>query len=328
MARPLRILYKNAWYHVMNRGLSREDIFLDDKHRQMFLHVLAEVVEKFKVEIHAYCLMDNHYHLMIKTPLANLDKAMRHLNSVYTIRYNKSVKSDGPIFRGRYKSILVEEESYLLELHRYIHRNPSSAKMVMDGLDKKYPWSSYQYYLMNGKKIPKLLKTEHILNLFKNSTRKYVNFIEGIIENETLDFYKRGRTKPIFGSEGFIDKIISKYFKNSDPHKEVSERKEIINRKYPTLDEIIEEVSVRYSLDKEEIKSKKYVNNLLARRVAIYVSDCNPKYSSIDIAMFFGGLNYSSISKSVSRFKVELSKNKSLAKEITALLKKLGLNEN
>jgi putative transposase len=325
MARPLRVLYKNAWYHVMNRGLGRDDIFLDDKHRKMFLHVLSEVSKKFKVEIHAYCLMDNHYHLMIKTPLANLDKAMRHLNSVYTIRYNKSIKSDGPIFRGRYKSILVEEERYLLELHRYIHRNPSNAKMVMDGLDKKYPWSSYQYYLMNGKKVPKWLQTNHILGLFKNSVRKYENFIEGIIENETLDFYNRGRTKPIFGSEGFIDKIISKYFKNQDPHKEVSQRKEIINRKYCTLEEMCSFVCKFYKVAEKEVRENEGRNNKLARRVSIYVSSLNPKYNLREQGDYYGGISISGISRSVRRFEEELKKDKVLSKEVNNLAKELGL---
>lgn len=112
MSRPLRIQYEGAMYHVMNRGACRQPIFSSNKHREIFLELLAEIVQIFKIEIHAYCLMDNHYHLLIQTPFANLSKAMRHLNSVYTIRYNKMDGKDGALFRGRFKSNLVEDNGY------------------------------------------------------------------------------------------------------------------------------------------------------------------------------------------------------------------------
>src|SRR3990167_7924037 len=110
MPRPLRIEYEHAWYHVMNRGAHRQTIFTSNSHRDLFLSLLEEVTSQYQVEIHAYCLMDNHYHLLIRTPLANLSRCMRHLNGVYVQHYNRSTKSDGPLFRGRYKAILVEED--------------------------------------------------------------------------------------------------------------------------------------------------------------------------------------------------------------------------
>src|SRR5438132_2071692 len=105
MARPLRIEYEGAWYHVMNRGISHQAIYKTIDHRRMFLDLLAEISSKFFVEIHAYCLMENHYHLLLRTPFSNLGKAMRHLDGVYTRRYNISEGRDGPIFRGRYHAI-------------------------------------------------------------------------------------------------------------------------------------------------------------------------------------------------------------------------------
>ena len=141
MARPLRLEYPGAWYHVMNRGLARQPIFRTDAHRQHFLDLLLEIHNRYQVEIHAYCLMGNHYHLFIRTPLANLSRAMRHLNGIYTQRYNQGMHRDGPIFRGRYKSILVEADTYLLRLSRYIHLNPVAAKLVRKA--ETYPWSSF-----------------------------------------------------------------------------------------------------------------------------------------------------------------------------------------
>ena len=130
MSRPLRIQYPDAWYHVMNRGRRGEEIFTDDKDYAAFIDLLKEINDDYKVKVSAYCLMSNHYHLLVQTPDSNISRAMRHLNGVYTQRYNRIHHSDGPLFRGRYKAILVEADSYLLELLRYIHRNPLGAGVV------------------------------------------------------------------------------------------------------------------------------------------------------------------------------------------------------
>ena len=124
MSRPQRIIYEDAWYHVMNRGAGRRKIFNDRADREIFLETLGEACHQFCIEVHAYCLMGNHYHLLLKTPQANLSRAMRHINGVYTQRYNRSNKTDGSLFRGRYQAILVDSDAYLL------HLNPKSDRMV------------------------------------------------------------------------------------------------------------------------------------------------------------------------------------------------------
>ena len=108
MPRPTRIQYENAFYHVMNRGRGRQRIFHNDAYYQEFLKTLEEAYQRFDAIIHAYCLMGNHYHLLIETPRANLDRIMRHINGIYTQRYNRLKGTDGPLFRGRYKPILVD----------------------------------------------------------------------------------------------------------------------------------------------------------------------------------------------------------------------------
>jgi putative transposase len=130
MVRPLRIEYPGAWYHVMNRGASRQKIFHNFNDFQLFLDLLSETSVRYQIQIHTYCLMSNHYHLLIHTPYANLGKAMRHLDGLYTVRHNRSFGKDGPLFRGRYKAILIEADNYLLHLSRYIHLNPVEAKIV------------------------------------------------------------------------------------------------------------------------------------------------------------------------------------------------------
>ena len=121
MPRAPRIQYENAFYHVMNRGRGRRWVFHGDKYYEAFLACLEESHDRFDARIHAYCLMGNHYHLLVETPLANLDRIMRHINGVYTQRYNRLKRTDGPLFRGRYKAVLVDEDAYLLEVSRYIH---------------------------------------------------------------------------------------------------------------------------------------------------------------------------------------------------------------
>lgn len=142
MARPLRIEYPGALYHVTSRGNARAPIFLDDDDRIHFLRRLQEVVERYHWLCHAYCLMDNHYHLLIETPEPNLALGMRQLNGVYTQGFNRRHGRVGHLFQGRYKAILVDKDSYFLELARYIVLNPVRAGMVDEA--SQYPWSSYR----------------------------------------------------------------------------------------------------------------------------------------------------------------------------------------
>ena len=130
MARPIRLEFAGALYHITSRGDRREDIFDTDDDRKSFLTILGEVCEQYNWDCHAYCLMSNHYHLIIETPDANLSKGMRQLNGVYSQSYNRANNKVGHLFQGRYKSILVEKESYLLELTRYVVLNPVRAAMV------------------------------------------------------------------------------------------------------------------------------------------------------------------------------------------------------
>ena len=145
MSRPLRIEFEGAWYHVMNRGAARCWVFNTDEQREYFLSLLADVHSRFGAEVHAYCLMGNHYHLLLRTPRGNLQRIMRHINGVYTQFFNRSEGRDGPLFRGRYKAVLVDAGAYWVELSRYIHRNSVEAGLV-DALED-YPWSSYPAYV-------------------------------------------------------------------------------------------------------------------------------------------------------------------------------------
>lgn len=142
MSRPIRIEFSAALYHVTARGDRREAIFEDDADRQNFLQILADVIARFNWLCHAWCLMDNHYHLLIQTPDGNLSKGMRQLNGVYTQASNRRHQRVGHLFQGRYKAILVDSDAYLLELSRYVVLNPIRAGMVRKV--EAWPWSSYR----------------------------------------------------------------------------------------------------------------------------------------------------------------------------------------
>ena len=146
MARPLRILFKGAYYHVLNRGQGKRDIFLDKKDYNSFLKILEDTCQLYEVSIVAYCLMSNHYHLIVHTPKANLSDFMRQVNGVYTQIFNRCYKHDGPLFKGRYKSILIEADSYFMECVRYIHRNP--IKVGLAGEVGEYRWTSHKCYVI------------------------------------------------------------------------------------------------------------------------------------------------------------------------------------
>lgn len=211
MARPLRIEYPGAIYHITSRGNAREDIFLGNNDRHEFLEVLGSVIQKYHWLCHAYCLMGNHYHLLIETPDPNLSLGMRQLNGVYTQRFNRRHTRVGHIFQGRYKSIVVEKNEYLLELCRYIVLNPVRSGIA--GEAKKWAWSSYQATAYPTK-APDFLSVDWVLSQFaekKNIARKaYRKFVaEGLLDTEECP-WKNLVGQVIFGGSDFVTDIQSR----------------------------------------------------------------------------------------------------------------------
>ena len=180
MARPLRLEFPGALYHITSRGDRREAIYENPNDMAMFIELLGEVCERYNWVIYAYCLMTNHYHLLVETPEANLSKGMRQLNGVYTKRFNVAHKRVGHVFQGRYKAIFVQAESYLLELCRYIVLNPVRAGMVSDVAD--WRWSSYEQTVdINRLNDFKWLSIDTVLSRFgetkKTAILRYMDFV-------------------------------------------------------------------------------------------------------------------------------------------------------
>jgi putative transposase len=205
MSRPLRVEYPDAVYHVTSRGNARNDIFQSDQDRKEFLSIMEKVVRRYNWICHAYCLMDNHYHLLIETPDGNLSQGMRQLNGIYTQKYNWMNHTTGHVFQGRYKAILIEKESYLLELCRYIVLNPVRANMVVK--PEEWKWSSYRY-TAGVIKAPEYLTTDWIISLFSESRTEaqklYRRFVKGGIDTDSPWEELQGQI--LLGAESFIDK--------------------------------------------------------------------------------------------------------------------------
>lgn len=272
MARPLRIEFAGALYHVTSRGDRQEDIFLDDQDRKDFLAILGGVQERHNWLVHAYCLMDNHYHLLIETPDANLSRGMRQLNGVYTQTTNQHHNKVGHVFQGRYKAILVQKESYLLELARYIVLNPVRARMVRTA--RAWPWSSYRD-TAGYRKAPDWLTTDWILAAFgkrRSSTmEKYRKFIqEG--KNQPSP-WEQLRNQVFLGSEQYVEAIQRKI----DYGKDLSEIPKSQRRAKPK--------SLRY-----------YDRQADSRNAAIVAAYASGGYSMKEIGEYYG-LHYSRISR-------------------------------
>lgn len=209
MARPLRIEYPGALYHVTSRGDRQEAIFDDDQDRTAFLNLLGEVVLRFRWRCHAYCLMGNHYHLMIETPQGNLTKGMRQLNGVFTQWSNRRHKRSGHLFQGRYKAILVDRDAYFMELGRYIVLNPVRAAMVKH--PRLWAWSSYGATIGTSP-APAWLSSDVVLAQFGKSRagarRKYEEFVADGVGAESI--WKDLKGQIYLGQEDFIEQMRGK----------------------------------------------------------------------------------------------------------------------
>ncbi|OQW67143.1 MAG: addiction module toxin RelE [Proteobacteria bacterium ST_bin11] len=207
MTRPLRLEFPNALYHITSRGDRREDIYEDVEDRLIFLSLLGKVVGDFNWLCHGYCLMTNHYHLIVETLEGNLSKGMRQLNGVYTQTSNRRHGRTGHLFQGRYKAILVDKESYLLELARYVVLNPARAGMVRTLED--WPWSSY--LAMTGQvKMADWLTTDWILSQFGENRaaaeQRYRVFVQDGMQ-QTIEIWHNLKNQIYLGDEEFVAKV-------------------------------------------------------------------------------------------------------------------------
>ena len=300
----------------MNRGNRREAIFIDNQDRIRFYEIIGSIESRYKILIYSFVLMSNHYHLIIETPLGNLSKAIQRLNGDYALYFNRRHNSPGHLFQGRFKAMLVEKETYLLELSRYIHLNPFRAGMVKS--PEKYKWSSLYELLKNSSsKLPFTLYTDWILESFGKrkgtAARKYLEFVrEGIKDMKNPGLEATGGW--ILGSEIWTNKIIKKWIDFSS--KEITGIKPLRVRipvsRYEQL------VCKEFEISKQDLKKLTYNN--IARMSMIYLAYNYCGLTLRVIGQRYGGISDSAVNKVVSRFRTRLSKDKKLSAKIKMIV--------
>lgn len=280
MARPLRIEFAGAPYHVTSRGDRQEAVFVTDSDRIAFLEILGQLVENYNWLIHAYCLKDNHCHLLIETPDGNLSKGMRQLNGIYTQTHNRNTHRVGHVFQGRYKAILVQKESYLLELARYIVLNPVRARMVRKAGD--WTWGSYSD-TAGLREAPVWLHTDWLLSAFgrrlSSARKKYLQFMD---EGRNQPFPRESLRNQVFlGSDAFVDKI----------HLRIDEDRDL--NEIPKSQRRAKPRSLEY-----------YAQTGVSRDQSIIAAYASGGYSMKQIGEFHG-LHYSRVSRIIAAKEIE-----------------------
>ena len=204
MPRPLRVEFENAHYHVMNRSVAGRSAFTSPQCYQDFLDILGKTCFRYGLEVHTYCLIHNQYHLLIKTPKGNLSRVMRHINGVYTQHYNDFNGTDGPLFKGRFKAVLVEYGDTFLKLSKYIHCRPIAIKKPVVKKLIDYPWSSFPAYIGQAAPIDWLSQGDLLAILEgENKPQSYADYMASEVDENILQLYDRSHLPSIIGSKKF-----------------------------------------------------------------------------------------------------------------------------
>ena len=280
MTRPLRIEYPGAVYHVTSRGNEKKPVFKDNQDRLNFLNTLQHANKRYNWICHAYCLMTNHYHLLIETPDGNLSIGMRQVNGVYTQLFNNRHGRTGHLFHGRYKAILIQKDSHLLEVCRYVVLNPVRAKMVET--PAAYPWSSYRA-TAGSAKIHPCFTTEWILGQFSGKRGKaeqeYRKFVSWGIGKRTIWTDVRGQA--ILGEEAFVNRFVGHLRKQKEVP-EITRCQKYLKR--PALEKLFPDDILRNKRKRDfRIGEAVRKHGYLQREIAVHL-----------------GLNYATVSRLIA----------------------------
>jgi REP element-mobilizing transposase RayT len=312
MARPLRITFPGAFYHVTSRGNEQKAVFRSKRDREKFLEYLQSATERYNARIQAYCLMDNHYHLLLETPSANLPQIMRHINGAYTTYFNIKRSRSGHLFQGRYKAILVDKDSYAKELSRYIHLNPVRAEMVKT--PGAYPWSSYNAYIGKSE-APDWLHRDFILAYFgKRPTaaqKGYRDFVQAIAGHEYESPLTEATAKLVLGSAEFVQHVKNSYLGDRTG-----------SRDLPALRQIHVGIGMEPILDLVAGELKNIPAQI--KNASIYLCRKHTGEKLRTIGKHFG-ISDAAVSQACKRFEARIESDQLLKGEIAALDKRIAL---
>jgi REP element-mobilizing transposase RayT len=332
MVRPLRIEYPGAWYHVTSRGNENKKIFSDDHDKKRFLEILSTTRNLYGVEVHAYVLMDNHFHLVLMTSEANLSSFMQRFNTTYTIYYNRRHKRRGHLYQGRYKAILIEEDSYLLELSRYVHLNPVRIKRFSSSdikekrkIIRTYRWSSYNGYV-HLKNRETLVNYSKILGMIggkddKERGRRYERFvIAGVLKDMNMTFWEDVKGQAVLGSEGFTDWVYENFFLECNIDKRELSGIKDLKTGPNTTEEIAKVVACEFGVTQEELYQRRAPCRdgrlIFLELCRIYLSR---KMTLAEIGRELGDISASAFSRNKLRIAEKIEKDPFLKKRFEIL---------
>lgn len=314
MVRPLRIDYPHAYYHVTCRGNERKNIFKDDRDRSTFLEKLKLSLEIYSVRLHCYVLMSNHFHLIVETPKANLSEFMRHFNVSYTTFYNRTHQRVGHLYQGRFKAILVEADSYLLELSRYVHLNPVRIRSIKsrdyEGQLKyleNYSWSSLGGYLSSRRSKPWVIYQD-VLSYVEGSRKRYARFLEEGIREGYSTPWENLTGQVVLGKEGFWEGVKGKWARGKD---EVKEQPSLRVLQSIRPEEILKKVAGYFKLRPTELMKRRseYRDQRALAMEMMY------RYGGIkqkEIGRYVGEIMYSTVSHERRRIRGAMAQDPKL----------------
>ncbi len=313
MARPLRIEYSGAFYHVTSRGNERKAVYKSQRDREKFFSYLESATERYGAVVHVFCLMDNHYHLLIETPSGNLSQIMHHINGAYTTYFNTKRERSGHLFQGRYRAILIDVDEYAKELSRYIHLNPVRAGIAEN--PEEYRWSSCQYYTVK-RKPPEWLKRDFILSYFgnepKTAMKRYRDFVRSVMDEEYKNPLAEISHSVILGGEKFIAEIKTRFLRDKQPDRDLPILRDLSSR--PGLGHI--EKAVDSVLQQDE---------KLARQVTLHMCHRHSGMKLREIGQQFG-IGESGVTQASRRIGMKAKKDKRLGEIIKTIETKIYLS--
>jgi len=332
MARPLRIEYPGAFYHVTCRGNERKTIFRDDSDRYTFLDMLAASLETFTVSLHGYVLMNNHFHLIIETHEANLGKLMQRFNTAYTVYYNRCHNRNGHLYQGRYKAILIDADEYLLELSRYVHLNPVRIrKFSRFPIDEKktilesYRWSSYDGYTRRRQRQP-FMTYDLILTMMGDGDtptlrRQYKRFVmSGITDDLSGTYWNDIKWQMLKGTEDFADRIYATFIDRKTPPSSIP----LSPRRTLTIDDIAGLVAAVCDVDKDDLYRKQSTSPV-AR--SLFMDLCcaylNARLSMTEIGRELGNVSVAALSHNNRRLRERMDNDTTIRRLHEEIKKKL-----
>lgn len=322
MTRFPRVEYAGAHYHVINRGNAGEDIFRNIRDHRKFLEYLEKTAERFSIIIHSYCLMPNHYHLLLETTHPNLSRAIQWLNVSYATYFNKKQKRSGHLFQGRFKAILIDADEYLTHLSRYIHLNPVKARLVK--FPEAFLWSSYRFFI-GSEDTPDWLETDKLLSFFGEEKKKalisYRRFVESCHDNSSDDLMMNIRGGCLLGGESFVQWVTDTYLSRPNNVAKMSRRKK--NGLIIPVEDIVQLVCHECGCCQEMLCKKGLKDNTL-RDITIYLARDMSGVKCSDLGDYFGGISGAAITARYNKIADAIMNNASLKRKIDSIRRQIA----